>query len=337
MTRLAVLACCGALLANFSSGNASPKEPADALVYDAMAAPATVSYEGLVQTVRIGNDGSEASEYRVEHRAPNQTLRKFESPSSLMGDYVITSGVRSYAVDVNRKRVTSGKDEAANDQIAIDNNYLLLRRNYHAVQRNSEALDGRSVVDVALINNYTQRTTMIVKIDTVTKLVLDKQQFAGNGALISETRFESVRYDVQPAASDFALPKGYRSVSGQSFSQSDDPKAVAGSAGFATREPKYLPDGFSPVQGSVVVLRGVRTLQVLYSDGLRTVSLFENGGSSAVNMNGYRAQSTTISGHDADYAEAGPTTLLSWRGDSLHYTLVGELQLDELKKIASSL
>jgi negative regulator of sigma E activity len=337
MTRVALLACAGALIAGLSSAGASSDESADALVYDAMAAPAKVSYAGVVQSIRIGNAGSEASVFRIEHRAPNQTVRRYTAPSAMAGDYVITKGVQTYSVDVYRKRVVAGKNDAVNDQIAIDNNYLLLRQNYRAVARGVESLGGRSVVDVALINNYTHRTIMLVKIDRAMKLVLDKQQFAGDGSLISETRFEAVQFDAAIPAADFEIPKAYANVAGPTFAPpSDDPHALTVTAGFAAREPRFLPDGFSPVEGNVVTIRGVRTLHVLYSDGLRTVSLFENDSAAAVDMSGMRAQTTSIGGHDAAYAESGPTTLLAWRDGGLHYALVGELELSELKRIAAS-
>lgn len=338
MKRVILLACCGALVAGLAAAGATGEEPADGLVYDAMAAPATISYAGTVQTVRIGNAGSQASVFHIEHRAPNQTVRRYTTPSALAGDYVITKGVQTYSVDVKRQRVTVGKNDAVNDQIAIDNNYLLLRQNYRALKRGAESLDGRDVVDVALINRYTHRTIVIVKIDTATKLVLDKQQFAADGSLLAETRFEAVRYGADMPDADFTVPRSYANVTGPAFPMpSDDPHAITASAGFAAREPKFLPDGFSPVEGSIVILRGVRTLHVLYSDGLRTVSLFENGASAALNMNGLRAQATTIGGDRADYAESGATTLLAWRDRNLRYALVGELELTELKRIAASI
>lgn len=338
MKRVVLLACCGALLTGLASAGASSEEPPDALVYEAMAAPATISYTGSVETVRIGNAGSEASVLRIEHRAPNQTVRRYSAPSALAGDYVVTKGVQTYSVDVKHRRVVTGKNDAANDQIAIDNNYLLLRQNYLAVKRGAESVDGRDVVDVGLVNRYTHRTTVIVKIDAQTKLVLDKQLYAGDGSLLSETRFTAVSFGGVMPDGDFAVPRDYPSENGPTFATpSDDPHRVAASAGFAAREPKFLPDGFSPVEGSIVTLRGVRTLHVLYSDGLRTVSLFENDAASAVNMNGLHAQSTTIGGESADYAESGPTTLLAWRDRSLHYALVGELALTELKRIAGSI
>lgn len=338
MKPIALLACCGALLTGLASAGATSEEPADALVYDAMAAPATISYTGSVETVRIGNAGSEASVFRIEHRAPNQTVRRYTTPSALAGDYVITKGVQTFSVDVKRHRVVDGENDAVNDQIAIDNNYLLLRQNYRAVKRGAESFDGRDVVDVALINRYTRRTTVIVKVDSETKLVLDKQQFAGDGSLLAETRFTAVAFGGAMPDDDFAVPRDYASENGPTFATpSDDPHAVTASAGFAVREPRFLPDGFSPVEGRIVTIRGVRTLHVLYSDGLRTVSLFENDADSAVSMNGMHRQVTTIGGGPADYAESGPMTLLTWRDRTLHYALVGELELTELKRIAGSI
>jgi len=336
--RVALLACCGTLLGSLSLANAGPQEPADALVYDAMAAPATVSYTGVVQTVRIGDDGSEASVYRIEHRAPNQTVRKYSSPPALSGDYVVTRGVETYSVDVIRRRVVKARNDAVNDQIAVDNNYLLLRQNYRALRRSEESLDGRNVVDVALVNNYTHKTTVLVRIDSITKVVLDKQQFSADGSLLSETRFEQVSYNATPPATDFAVPQAYPVAAGSDFNaSSDDPHATASAAGFAVREPKFLPEGFSPVQARVEPLHGVRTLHVLYSDGLRTVSLFENNAGAAVDLTRLHPQTATVAGRDADYAQSGPTMLLAWRDAGLHYALVGELNLDELEKIAASI
>jgi len=339
VTRVKLLALGGALLAGLSIASASSDaEAPDGLVYDAMAAPATISYSGIVEEVRIGDRGSEACVYQIEHRAPNQTLRRYTAPASLSGDSLVTKGDETYTIDAKRRRIVETQNIARDDQIAIDNNYMLLRQNYRAVRRSAETFDGRSAIDVVLVNNYTHRVGMFVRIDAQSKLVLDKQRYAGDGSLVEETRFEEISLASNVPSSDFALPQGYATVRGAFYAApSDDPNGVVGRAGFAAREPKFLPDGFSPVEGNVVALSNVRTLQVLYSDGLRTVSLFENQGSTAPDMSGLRADATTIGGHDAQYAEEGPTTLLSWRDATLSYTLVGELQLDELKRIAVSI
>src|SRR5581483_9440267 len=80
------------------------------------------------------------------------------------------------------------------DQIARDDNYLLLRANYRAEKGTVETFLGRPVRTIRLINKYTNRPSMLERIDERSKLVLDKQQFSSGGELASETRFEEVRF-----------------------------------------------------------------------------------------------------------------------------------------------
>ncbi|MGA8534830.1 MAG: DUF4367 domain-containing protein [Candidatus Tumulicola sp.] len=339
MKRLKLVAGLGALAASLSLASAAPNdEPADGLIFDAITAPSTVSYTGTVEVVSIGDQGSEASVYRIEHRAPNLTQRRYLSPARLHGDSIVSRGERSYFVDVRRHRVLQTENQAANDQIARDDNYILLRANYRAVKQSQESLDGRQVRDVALINKYTNHITMLVRIDEQTKLVLDKQQFAADGSLVAEVRFESVRFTSDIPDADFGVPKAYAAVRGPTFDEaSKDVARVVRDAGFRARGPKFLPDGFSPVEGHMIEVRRVPTLHLLYSDGIRTVSLFENTGDAGVDFQSLHSRSVSISGHDARYAEQGPNTLLTWNDGPLCFALIGDLRLDELQRIADSL
>jgi len=339
MTRWKIAAGVAALAASLSLASAAPNdEPADGLVYDAMTAPESVSYVGTVQVVNIRNQGSQACEYRIEHRAPGLTERTYLSPPRLRGDEILTRGQQSTYVDVHHHRVMASENAAADDQIARDDNYILMRANYRAVKQAAEAFDGRAVRDVALINKYTNHVTMLVRVDEQTKLVLDKQQFAADGSLVDEVRFEDVRFTPEMPQSDFAVPRNYSAVAGQTFDvPSKDVAAVVRSAGFPARVPTFLPDGFSAVEGHVIQVKRVATLHVLFSDGIQTVSLFESSGDAALDMQPLHPRSLNVAGHDARYAEQGPNALLAWTDGSLHFALLGDLRLDELRRIASSL
>jgi negative regulator of sigma E activity len=339
MRRLKLPPILAAFVASLSLASAAPNdEPADGFVYDAMTAPATVSYTGTVEVVSIGNQGSEASVYRIEHRAPNLTERVYLSPPRLHGDSIVTRGEQSFFVDVRRHRVLQSENDAANDQIARDDNYILLRANYRAVKKAAESFDGRQVRSVALVNKYTNHTTMLVRIDEGSKLVLDKQQFASDGSMVNEVRFESVRYTPDIPESDFNLPKEFAAVRGPTFDEpSENVAQVVRAAGFPARGPKFLPDGFSPVEGHMIEVKRIPTLHLLYSDGIRTVSLFENTGDAGVDLQTLHPQPASVSGHDARYAEQGPNTLLTWADGPLHFALIGDLRLDELQRIAASL
>jgi hypothetical protein len=77
-------------------------------------------------------------------------------------------------------------------------------------------------------------------------------------------------------------------------------------------------------------------LHLLYSDGLRSISLFENAANAAADFGAMRPKTTHFEGHPAEYIEDGPTTLLTWKEHGLAFALVGDQLLPELVEIAQS-
>jgi anti-sigma factor RsiW len=77
-------------------------------------------------------------------------------------------------------------------------------------------------------------------------------------------------------------------------------------------------------------------LHLLYSDGLRSISLFENATDAAADFGTLRAKTIVFPGHEAEYVEDGPTTLLTWRERGLYFALVSDLMRPELAEIAKS-
>lgn len=314
----------------------TPQYAEDPLLAGAIAAPATVSYRGVVEVVRMGSRIAEASIYNVEHRAPGFTRRTYVAPSALAGDWVVAQGDAIFSVDPKHRRMLESRNDAADDSAALQANDALLRENYHAVRAGSDVVAGRHAIDLALVSNASRRTIMLLRVDAVTKCVLDKKSFADDGAPIDEVRFETIEYSNPPPA-DFALPKNYAVVRDPSFTPSQTPARALGNAGFAAHAPRSLPGGFSPVDGNIVELQGVRTLHLLYSDGLRTVSLFESADAATLQSTLFEPRSVVVGGHNARYAEEGPTALLSWSDGRLYYTLVGEVGLIDLRRLADAL
>jgi len=335
-TSIVVLAFVAASLA---LANAKPAHRGhDELLVAAMSAPSTVSYTGVVQVVRIGNSASQAAVYRVEHRAPDLTRRTYTSPSSLLGDSLVSNGDLSFSIDPKRRRIVEMRSDAVEETVALSANLALLRENYDVVSKGNETYAGRRAVDLVLMNKHTRRPTMLVRIDRDSDIVLDKEEFGADGSLVSELRFEEIRYATAIPQSDFALPKTYSLVRGPAFAEpSENLTSVVRSAGFSAREPRALADGFSPIEGNLVQMRGIVTLHVLYSDGIRTVSLFENAKASTLDVARLNPRDLQVGGHDAEYAEDGPAALLAWNDGALYYTLVGELDLPEFERLAASI
>jgi negative regulator of sigma E activity len=295
------------------------------------------SYIGQIQSVDFGTNHADAVLFRVEHRAPDKTRRWYLAPESLYGDSIISRGTMEYNVDVHLNRIVVARNDALDDQVAFDDNFGLLLRNYNAVLAPDTSVAGRRAYQVLLVNKYTGETVIRLSLDAQTKLVLERDRFGATGTVTGQMRFEQIRFTSAIPDQTFEVPAGFKQVRGRDEGlPSNDLRAVVKAAGFHALGPKYLPDGFLPIAGEVNDVKGVRTLHLLYSDGLRTVSLFENARGAAVDMSRYTVHAAKLQSRDAQYVRDGATTLLTWTDGNLHYALVGELTLAELMRIGSS-
>jgi negative regulator of sigma E activity len=329
---------CAALCAAFPIAAHAQGQDATALLRDAVLAYSQYSYTGQVQNTDFGQARADSVLFRIEHRAPDMTRRWYLAPEDLYGDSIISRGDTSYDVDPHHKQVIVTHDDALDDQVAMDDNFGLLLHNYRAVIGPTDNVAGRKAIDVLLTNRYTGEIVMRIALDAQTKLALEKDRYAPSGSVAHQMRFEQITYTNAIPAAIFGVPSsGYQSKEGPSHGiPSNDLEAVVRAAGFPAAGPKYLPEGFLPITGDVSEIKGVRTLHVLYSDGLRTVSLFENARGAAVDLSKFSVHSTKVRSAAAQYVQDGPTTLLTWASGARHFALVGELSRAELVKIASS-
>lgn len=312
---------------------------AQVLLRDAVAAYHRVSYVGQLSSIRSGRKRAYAVVERIEHRAPGDTRRTYLAPQMLYGQYVITRGTMSWDVDPGRKRIVVSENLAADDQVVSNGDVALLNANYRAVRTGSEEVAGRRATTVDLINRYTGERTMRLWLDDATHVALAKEEYHGDGSLAWRTRYDAIRFtnDIPDPIFAAQLPRDYTTVKGRSYGHpSEDLTRAIAECGFRPVGPKYLPEGFAVVSADLTEVRGVKNLHVIYSDGIRTVSLFENATERAVDFGGMRPQATSFEGHPAQYVRDGPTTLLAWHEANLEFALVGDLELKDLVNIAVS-
>ncbi len=336
--RAALTLVAAALLCAPGAASASP--PADtplALLQAAADAPRHVSFVAQVELMTIGSHGAQASVFRVDHRAPNLTRRWYLSPPDVYGDWTVSKHDAEYAVDVKHHRIVVTDNDGFGVHYGWHRDLGLLQRNYRVALGPVATVAGRTARTVILTNRYTGGTTMRLWVDAATGLMLQRQVFSSTGSLVVQMHFDDVRFTNDIPLSTFGLPAAYAVVAGPSHGDpSDNPSAVMAHCGFAARAPRYLPEGFTPVAADLADEKGVRTLHLLYSDGIRTFSLFENARGSAVDMSGYHPEAFAAGNLRGQYVDQGPTTLLAWSQARLHYALVGDLSRDELERIAAS-
>jgi negative regulator of sigma E activity len=265
--------------------------------------------------------------------------RTYLAPQSLYGQYVISRGAMSWDVDPKNKRVIVTENSSADDEVVRSADVALLAANYRAVIAGTETIADRRATIVDLMNRYTGERIMRLWLDDRTQIVLGKEAYHGDGSLAWRTRYDAIRFtnNIPPQLFTADLPRGYKTLKGRSYGHpSEDLTRAIAECGFAPIGPKYLPEGFAVMTADLSQIKGVKNLHLIYSDGIRTVSLFENATDRAVDFGGLRPRSTSFEGHSAHYVHDGPTTLLAWREHGLEFALVGDLDLKDLVRIATS-
>jgi outer membrane lipoprotein-sorting protein len=315
-----------------------PSADARPLIVEAVAAPKHVSFVGQLSTIRSGTTQAFAVIQKVEHRAPDQTRRTYLAPRDLYGQFVISRGAMSWDVDPRKKRVVASENKAAVDPVAVVDDIALLDSNYRAVRTGTGDVADRRTDVVDLVSRYTGERAMRVWLDAETHIVLAKEAYHGDGSLAWRTRFDEIRYTdaIPPELFNESPPPGFEIVRGRSYEQVQSLPSAVPDAGFKPITPKFLPEGFSLVGADVSTVNGVKNLHLIYSDGIRTLSIFENATGRATDFSKMQPRATSIEGHEASYVRDGPTTLLAWREHNLTFAVVGDLDLKELIQIAAS-
>lgn len=321
-----------------SPAAASATDPI-ALLRMSIEAPKTVSYIGQIETIRFSSNRAIATIAKVEHRAPSLTRSWYVAPESIFGDYDITRASATFHFDVHRSVVVQSRSPKVDNATISATNVDRVMQNYRALLEGSETVADRAALSIVLVNKFTGERALRLWIDRETHLVLKKEDYHANGSVASRTRFDAVRYTTEIPDGIFAtdLPAKFTLVGGADVgSLNSDVERSIGLAGFRPYQPKSLPQGFAMVGGDVSDVSGVKTLHLLYSDGLRSISLFENATGAAADFGSLHPTSFPFEGHQGQYVEDGPTTLLTWKEKNLYFALVGDLMRNELVEIAKS-
>ncbi len=312
---------------------------AAALLRSSIDAPKTVSYIGQIETIRFSSNRAIATIVKVEHRAPALTRNWYVAPESIFGDYEITRASATFHFDVHRNVVVQSRSPKVENATISATNFERVMQNYRALLDGPETVADRAALSIVLVNKFTGERAMRLWIDRETHLVLKKEDYHANGSVASRTRFDAIRYTTEIPDGIFStdLPPKFTLVGGTNVASMDtDVGRAIGLAGFRPYEPKSLPQGFVMIGGDVSDVSGVRTLHLLYSDGLRSISLFENATGAAADFGPLHPTKVPFDGHQGQYVEDGPTTLLTWKEKNLYFALVGDLMRNELVEIAKS-
>lgn len=312
----------------------------EALYAQAIGADDHVSYSATLTSVAYDSDHAVSTVARVEHRAPFSWRIWYMAPADAYGRLILSDEQRTYQYEPNLNRVISHDWYESAPGVATPVDIATVLRNYSIELGPASSIAGRAAHSLSLVSRHTGILAQRIWVDDKTKLILRRENYNSDGAVSEQTSFDSIRVveSFPPGLFALQVPRGMTLVQGFDYGKStQDTADVMRLATFKFAEPKYLPDGFTLVSGSVATHDGVQTIQLVYGDGLRTFSLFENATARMPTFDEATPKPLQVGSSNAETANVAGQTLVSWNAGGLNLTLVGDLSEKESATIGASI
>jgi len=181
------------------------------------------------------------------------------------------------------------------------------------------------------------RPRRVVWVDAATSLILRTEVYGTNNRLAWLSVFEELEYRPLFDAVAFSRP-GPPDVTVVEVGAEPclEPAEAERLAGLPLALPAYLPEGFDRQCIKARRQRDYGEIQVVFSDGLSLLSLFEST-SFREPANGSGLASSVSVGHATGrWHDLGLVTGISWHAPWGHMALLGELSRSEMHKVAGS-
>jgi len=318
MRRVLVLAAGGALTASLAgvaiadvAAQTETDPRAVRLLAEAVVAGRTTDYIGTQFVMLWAGDGQRSATVQVAHRAGSGSLIEVEQTAT-------THGHRTFEPD----RVASASTAGLSDQVLA-----LVARNYVVTLEGVEEVIGRRA-DVVAVRRPDGTPAQRLWIDRDSRLVLRRKFYDSAGGLVRQTAFVSLRRE-RPS---FAGTMPVAAVTADGAVETGDAAAARDAR---WRLPDNAPAGMVALDSSVRGSGASAVLRVTYSDGLGTLSLFEQPGRlDASGLDGW--ERGRIAGVPVWISRGYPRRIV-WSGDDRVYTVVAECHDPAVEHVVRSL
>lgn len=273
---------------------------------------------------------------RVTHGAGDRIRQEVLFPPGMAGELILDNGrtrwhysPRTSLVDISPSVVSTRQQHVSE---------RLMARNFKLVVRKKAVIADRPTLVVEVLPLLAGRDSQRLWLDQATLVPLRVERLSPEGQLRESSEFRRIEVPATPApdAFEFALPPHARvSTSVNLIASGRGLGDLKAQTSFPIKMPSYLPQGFEVLDCHLIETRGVRSIHWRLSDGLDMMSLFqtdrEHGhpqppGARALDLKQARGY----------MLERGAHRMLCWVTDTGAFTLIGDLNLEELKKIAAS-
>ena len=315
-----------------------------------MDAEENVAYVGTRMIVMNTSRGTIAREEAVIHQPPEVHA---VTVLPILGDgSSLRRGDSEPSKDSERNRRVGRRDERRGDRRRFSLNgrrmgtlsqkeVELLLQNYTFDSTPADPIAGQETDLVTVSPRFEARPTKRLYLARDTGVILRIEDFDPNGNLRFMSVYTQVSFEEETIQQKLAewhrdekSPIEKRRRRSQSITLDEAKKVLEGKL----IEPSYLPPGFQLLETRYFKHRS-DTVYLRYTDGMLTFTVFESKSRQGNNRNSKRkgVEHLQIQGIETQHEKRGPTHILQWSISDVNFTVMGELNQDELIKVAESL
>jgi sigma-E factor negative regulatory protein RseB len=314
----------------------APSPSAADLLRQASRADDHISYTGTTTSVIYNEHGADSTVVRVDHAAPYKWRMWYVAPADAYGRLIVSDETTTYQYEPKTATVYSESWEQA-PALTLDLDTAKVLKNYSSEIGASADVAGRKAITISLVSKYSGVLAQRVWVDAQTKIVLERETYDSDGTISSKTSFDTIRFlnDLPKDLFDLSVPAGMHVQPGTTYGRTvKDIVMIQPDVDFTIISPQYVPQGFTFDQASLGSRNGIQTVQLLYTDGLRDFSVFENSTDRLPDLASPRQFDVDDTTGITD--EIDGETLLSWNANGLNITLVGDMPAKLLARIGAS-
>lgn len=231
------------------------------LLRDSYQAERKYSYLGVLEVELLRRTKPIRASLNVMHAAPNKTRTDVAAPESVEGYVIIHNADTRYIYSPNSKRWYG------NTLRPPDEDVELALKNYRVRVAGRDRVIGRPCWRLKITPRHAGSPSKMIWVDRQTRLVLRKELRNADGEVISRSRYQKITVKKAGSlAGESFLPPEHAEVNWDTKSAPHK---------FTELRPAYVPPGYRFDEIRVRVYRGHERAHLRYTDGLNSISVFE--------------------------------------------------------------
>lgn len=296
------------------------------------------SYQGEVRIFNLSLAQPGVTQFWINHLTPNLERREYVNRREIL----INDGTNIWRYLPQQNLIIKRLSPKVKKNIQlIQRNISLIKQNYQVkISSGTLFLGEHRTLLVEFIPRWERnRPLRRVWIDSMRGIPLRTEIYNLDQRLSLLSFFDSITYGKQTDINHFFLKvPPTTSLRVELEREYDNTEQANKDLPFKILTPNYVPPNFSLTSIKVKHPgeRGKEEVHLEYSDGLSTISFFQSIKEERQHRNHHPAKTIDITGSEGNLYHFGLIHLLEWVKGNLRITVVGEIEEEEMLKLANS-